>query len=108
MTLMQQIVTIALCSVATMLTRFLPVMVFSSKKPTPDVIRYLGRALPSAIFGMLVIYCLKDVNVLGGSHGLPELIAIAVTVGLHLWRRQMLLSIAGGTVCYMLLIQLVF
>ncbi|MBR1558950.1 MAG: branched-chain amino acid transporter permease [Clostridia bacterium] len=108
MTLMQQIVTIALCSVATMLTRFLPFMVFSSKKPTPDFIHYLGRALPSAIFGMLVIYCLKDVNVLGGSHGLPELIAIAVTVGLHLWRRQMLLSIAGGTVCYMLLIQLVF
>lgn len=108
MTLPQQAATIALCAAATMLTRFLPFLIFSSKKPTPRFVQYLGRALPCAIFGMLVVYCLKDVDVLAGSHGLPELIAIAVTVGLHLWRRQMLLSIAGGTVCYMLLVQLVF
>lgn len=108
MSLTEQIITIALCVLGTVITRFLPFLVFSSKKPTPKYIQYLGKALPAAIFGMLVIYCLKDVNLLGGSHGLPELIAIAVTIGLHCWKRQMLLSVAGGTVCYMLLIQLVF
>ena len=106
MTLTQQIITIGLCILGTMATRFLPFVVFSSKKPTPKYIQYLGKALPSAIFGMLVIYCLKNISVMSGSHGLPELIAIAVTVGLHFWKRQMLLSIAGGTVCYMLLVQL--
>ena len=108
MTLPQQIITIVLCVAGTMLTRFLPFLVFSPKKPTPRFVQYLGKALPSAIFGMLVVYCLKNVDVLSGSHGIPELIAIAVTVGLHLWRRQMLLSIAGGTLCYMLLVQLAF
>ena len=67
-----------------------------------------GNALPAAIFGMLVIYCLKNVSILSGSHGIPEAAAILVVVGLHLWKRQMLLSIAGGTVCYMLLMQFVF
>ena len=108
MTPAQQIVTIALCAAATMLTRFLPFLVFSPKKPTPAYIRYLGKALPCAVFGMLVVYCLKNVSLLSGSHGLPEGIAIAATVALHLWKKQTLLSIAGGTVCYMLLVQLVF
>lgn len=108
MTLIQQIITIGICILGTMTTRFLPFLVFSAKRPTPGFIQYLGKALPSAIFGMLVVYCLKNVNVFAGSHGLPELIAIAVTVGFHLWKKQMLLSIAGGTVCYMLLVQLVF
>lgn len=97
-----------MCVVGTMLTRFLPFLVFRSKRPTPRYIQYLGRVLPGAIFAMLIIYCLRDVSLLQGSHGLPELIAIAVTVGLHLWKRQMLLSIAGGTICYMLLVQFVF
>ena len=108
MTLQQQIITIAMCVVGTMLTRFLPFLVFRPKRPTPRYIQYLGRVLPGAIFAMLIIYCLRDVSLLQGSHGLPELIAIAVTVGLHLWKRQMLLSIAGGTVCYMLLVQFIF
>lgn len=108
MTLTQQIITIAICILGTMTTRFLPFLIFSGRRPTPKFIQYLGKALPSAIFGMLVIYCLKNVSLFVGSHGLPELIAIAVTVGLHLWKKQMLLSIAGGTVCYMLLVQLVF
>ena len=108
MTLTEQIVTIALCVLGTMATRFLPFLIFSEKRPTPRYIQYLGKALPAAIFGMLVVYCLRSVDVLSGSHGLPELIAIALTVALHLWKRQMLLSIAGGTVCYMLLVQLVF
>ncbi len=108
MTISQRVLTIAVCALATMLTRFLPFLLFSSKRPTPRYVIYLGRALPAAIFGMLVVYCLKNVSFLTGSHGLPELTAIAVTVGLHLWKRQMLLSIAGGTVCYMALVQLVF
>ena len=108
MTLTQRLVTIALCALATMLTRFLPFLLFSSRRPTPKYVRYLGRALPPAIFGMLVVYCLKNVSIVSGSHGLPELIAIAETVGLHLWKRQTLLSIAGGTIAHMLLIQLVF
>lgn len=108
MTLSQQIVTIALCAAGTMLTRFLPFLIFSSKKPTPKYVQYLRKALPAAIFGMLVVYCLKNVNVFAGSHGLPELISIAVVVALHLWKKQMLISVAGGSVCYMLLVQLVF
>lgn len=108
MSLWQQVVTIGVCVLATMLTRFLPFLVFSGKRPTPKYVQYLGKALPTAVFGMLVVYCLKNVSILTGSHGLPELIAIAVTVGIHLWKRKMLLSVAGGTVCYMLLVQLVF
>lgn len=108
MSLWQQVVTIGVCVLATMLTRFLPFLVFSGKRPTPKYVQYLGKALPTAVFCMLVVYCLKNVSILTGSHGLPELIAIAVTVGIHLWKRKMLLSVAGGTVCYMLLVQLVF
>lgn len=108
MTLTQQIITIVLCVLGTMATRFLPFIVFSGNKPTPKFISYLGKALPAAIFGMLVVYCLKNVNLLAFSFGIPELIAIVFVVALHLWKRQMLLSIAGGTVLYMLLVQLVF
>ena len=108
MTLPQQAITILLCALGTMLTRFLPFLVFSPKRPTPKYIQYLGKALPGAIFAMLVVYCLRNVNVLQFSYGLPELIAIAVTIGLHLWKGQMLVSIAGGTVFYMLLVQLIF
>jgi branched-subunit amino acid transport protein AzlD len=106
MTLMQQIITIGLCVLGTMLTRFLPFMVFSEKRTTPAFIQYIGKYLPSAVFGMLVIYSLKDVSLLRGSHGIPELLAILVTILLHKWKRQMLVSIAGGTVCYMLLLHL--
>lgn len=108
MTLTQEIVTIGLCALATMCTRFLPFLIFRSDKPTPKYIRYLGKALPAAIFGMLVVYCLKNVEVLSGSHGVPELLSIVLVTLLHLWKRNMLLSIGGGTVCYMLLVQLVF
>ena len=108
MTLAQQFITIGLCALGTMATRFLPFLIFSPKKPTPKYIQYLGHALPCAVFGMLVVYCLKSVSVVLPPHGIPESIGIAVTVALHLWKRQMLLSIAGGTVCYMLLVQFVF
>lgn len=108
MTLTQRVITIALIVIGTMLTRFLPFILFPAGHKTPKYVAYLGKALPSAIFGLLVIYCLKNVSLLSGSHGLPELISIALVAALHLWKRQMLLSIAAGTVCYMLLVQLVF
>ena len=108
MTVTEQILTIALCAIATMATRFLPFLIFRSDRPTPSYVQYLGRVLPAAIFSMLVVYCLKDVSLLTASHGLPELIAIVLVVVLHLIFRKMLVSIAAGTVCYMLLVQLVF
>ena len=108
MTLTQQIITIAMVVLATMLTRFLPFLVFPAGRPTPKYIQYLGKALASAVFGLLVIYCLKNVSIFTGSHGIPELISIILVVILHLWKRQMLLSIAGGTICYMLLVQFIF
>ena len=108
MTLTQQIITIALCAVGTMATRFLPFLIFRSDRPTPGYIQYLGRVLPAAIFSMLVVYCLKDVSLLTPSYGLPELIAIIAIVALHLLFRKMLISIAAGTVLYMLLVQFVF
>jgi branched-subunit amino acid transport protein AzlD len=107
MTLTQQIVTIGLCVLGTMATRFLPFLVFSEKRPTPPFVQYIGKYLPSAVFGMLIVYCLKDVSLVSGTHGLPELIAIVVTVVLHKWKRQMLLSIAGGTACYMIILHFV-
>ena len=108
MTVPQQLLTILLCALATIITRFLPFLIFSEKRKTPPFIQYLGHALPAAIFGMLVVYCLKNITLFSGNHALPELIGILVTLGLHLWKRQMLLSIAGGTVCYMLLVQFLF
>ena len=100
MTITQQIITIAMCTLGTMATRFLPFMIFNEKRTTPKYITYLGKVLPGAIFSMLIVYCLKNVSVTSYSYGLPELI--------HKWKKQMLVSIAGGTICYMLLVQLVF
>lgn len=108
MTLNEQLITVAICIIGTMATRFLPFILFSSKRPTPRYVQYLGKALPAAIYAMLVVYCLKNVSIIGGSHGLPELIALAAVVGLHLWKRNTILSIALGTVVYMALVQLVF
>lgn len=108
MTLIQQIITILMVVIGTIMTRFLSFLLFPAGKPTPKYIQYLGRVLPAAVFGLLVIYCLKDVSIFSGSHGLPELAAIVLVIVLYYWKRQMLLSIAGGTVCYMLLVQLLF
>ena len=95
-------------SLGTMAMRFLPFVIFPAGKPTPKYISYLGRVLPGAIFAMLVVYCLKNVSFVSSPFGIPELIAIIVVVALHLWKKQMILSMAGGTVVYMLLVQLVF
>jgi len=107
MTPVQEIITIAVMVLGTMATRFLPFLLISAKKPTPRFIRYLGVMLPSAAMGLLVIYSYKDVSLLSGTHGIPEMIATLVVIVLHLWKRQMLLSVAGGTVLYMLLVQFV-
>ena len=101
------ILAIVIMAAVTFLLRMLPFVIFG-KKQTPAFIGYLGKYLPYAIMGMLVIYCLKGVAPLVFPHGLPELIAILTVVLLHIWRRNTLLSILGGTVVYMLLVQLVF
>ena len=92
----------------TMATRFLPFLIFGEKRKTPPIVEYLGTVLPCAIMGMLVVYCLKDVSFVKNPFGIPELIACVVVAALHVWKRNSLLSIGGGTVCYMLLVQLVF
>ena len=92
----------------TQLTRWLPFWLFPEKRDPPPVVAYLGRVLPPAMMGLLVVYCLKGVSLTSGSHGIPEAIAIGVTVALHKWKHQTLVSIAGGTLCYVLLVQMVF
>ena len=92
----------------TALLRFLPFILFPSGRKTPKIVTYLGYVLPFAMIGMLVIYCLKDISVLSGTHGLPELLAIIIVIGLHVWRRNTLLSVGVGTVCYMIFIQFLF
>ena len=105
---MHDILLIAVAVLVTMATRFLPFLIFGEKRKTPPIIEYLGTVLPCAIMGLLVVYCLKDVSFLSAPFGLPELIACVVVAALHVWKRSSLLSIGGGTVCYMLLVQLVF
>ena len=99
---------IVVSALVTMLTRFLPFLIFGEKRKTPEIVTYLGKVLPFAIMGMLVVYCLKDVQFFSAPYGAPELIGIAITAALHIWRRNSLLSIGMGTVSYMLLVQLVF
>ena len=103
---MRSVVLIATMAIVTMLTRFLPFIVF--RKKTPEYVLYLGRVLPPAIIGMLVIYCLKDIAPLAYPYGIPELIAVALVAGVQVWKRNSLISILTGTVVYMLLVQMVF
>lgn len=97
---------VAVIALVTIAIRFAPFVIF--RKRTPQTILYLGEVLPYAIMGMLVVYCLKNVTPLTGTHGLPELVGVVLTAALHKWRHNTLLSILSGTICYMLLIQLVF
>ena len=105
---MHDVLLILVAVLVTAATRFIPFLIFGEKRKTPPIIEYLGTVLPCAIMGMLVVYCLKDVSFVKGSFGIPELISCAVVAALHVWKRNSLLSIGGGTVCYMLLVQLVF
>ena len=103
---MKTAILILTMSAGTILTRFLPFLAF--RKHTPQYVSYLGRVLPPAIIGMLVIYCLKDITPAVYPFGIPELIAVVCTAGLQVWRRNSLVSILAGTVVYMVLIRVLF
>ncbi|WP_295583397.1 branched-chain amino acid transporter permease [uncultured Oscillibacter sp.] len=108
LTAFQTLAIILAVTAGTQLTRWLPFWLFPENKEPPAVVTYLGRVLPAAMMGLLVVYCLKGVSWLSAPHGAPELLAIAAVAALHRWKGNVLLSIAGGTVLYMLLVQLVF
>ena len=108
MTSVQALITILAIAAGTQLTRWLPFWLFPEKKAPPAVVLYLGKVLPPAMMGLLTVYCFKNVTWLSGAHGGPELLASAAVVGLHLWKRNVLFSIAGGTALYMVLVQAVF
>ena len=102
------LVLIAVIALVTALLRFLPFLVFGGKREVPRYVLFLGEKLPFAIIGMLIVYCLRGVSFSAAAGWLPSLLAVAVVVGLHVWRRNTLLSIVGGTLVYMLLVQVVF
>ena len=104
----QSLLIILVIAVITFALRAAPFILFSRTGTTPKVITYLGNVLPPAVMGMLIVYCLRNVSVLDAPFGLPELIAVVTVAVLHLWRRNSMLSILGGTVLYMALIQVVF
>ena len=108
LTTVQILAIILAVSLGTQMTRWLPFLLFPDSKQPPTVVLYLGKVLPPAMMGLLVVYCFKNVSWLSGSHGAPELLATAAVVGLHLWKKNVLLSIAGGTALYMVLLQVVF
>lgn len=101
------LILIAVMALVTMAIRFIPFILFNGKE-TPEYINYLGKYLPYSVMAMLVVYCLKDVSVTSKPYGIPELIGVLVVAGLHIWKRNTLLSIVAGTVIYMVLKQLVF
>ena len=108
LTAAEALASIAVMSAVTFLTRVLPFLLFDRGEHPPKIVLYLGKVLPPAIIAMLIVYCLKSVTPFAGSRGIPEAIALLVTVGLHKWKHETLLSVAGGTLCYVLLVQLVF
>lgn len=108
LTIGQAVASIAIMAGVTFLTRLLPFLLFGRGERPPAIILYLGRVLPPAVIAMLVVYCLRNVSVSYYPRGIPELIACAVVVGLHVWKRNNLLSIFSGTAVYMILVQFVF
>ena len=105
MTEMHAVLLIAVTALVTIVIRAIPFVLFGGDKDLPASVRYLGQVLPPAIMAALVIYCLKGVDLTVMPRGLAELLAVAVVAVLHLWKRNTLLSIAGGTICYMVLVQ---
>ena len=99
---------IIIIALVTAALRFIPFLVFGESRPVPKFVDYLGRVLPYSIMAMLVVYCLKGISFVKAPFGLPELISVLLVVVLHVWKRNTLLSIICGTVCYMVLIQFVF
>ena len=108
LTMGQAIASIAVMAVVTFLTRYIPFLLFDRKGNPPKIVLYLGRVLPPAIIMMLIIYCLRNVSFTSGSHGIPELVCVAVAAVLHWWKGNNLLSIFTATVLYMFLVQAVF
>lgn len=108
MSLVQQMITIGIVIAVTVFTRAIAFWIFPEGKKMPPFIVYLGKVLPPAVFGMLVIYCLKDCSLSSQTHALPELLSIVLITIVHVWKRNMFVSIASGTICYMLLMQFVF
>ena len=105
----QAVIGIIIMSLATFLTRAAPFLIFGNpKRKVPKPIAYIGSVLPAAIIAVLVIYCFKNVNIGSGSHGIPELIASLLVIALHLWKKNSVVSVLGGTICYMILVSLVF
>lgn len=105
---LHSVLMIAVIALVTAALRFLPFLIFGKNRNTPPLVSYLGQVLPYAIMGMLVVYCLKDVSLTAAPFGIPEWIGCAVVTLLHIWKRNTLLSIGAGTVCYMLLVQFIF
>lgn len=108
LTPMQAVASIAVMAGVTFLTRLLPFLLFDRGGHPPKIVLYLGRVLPPAIIMMLIVYCLRNISFTGGSHGIPELLCVAVAAGLHWWKGNNLLSIFSATVLYMVLVQFVF
>lgn len=108
MTVVQSMVTIAAVVLGTMVTRFLPFIIFPESTEPPRFVRYLGRVLPFAMSGLLVVYSLRNTAITAAPYGIPEAVALLLTVVLHCWKRNMLLSISAGTITYMVLVQFVF
>jgi branched-subunit amino acid transport protein AzlD len=105
MSIFQAAATVAVIALATLLIRVTPFALFPKAKNTPPFVRYLGRVLPHAVMGMLVVYCFKAVNFAKPPYGLPEILATMAAMGLHLWKRSVILSIAASTVLYMVLLK---
>ena len=108
MTKERALIIILLVAVCTLITRLIPFVLFGGKRQVPKAVEYLGQILPPAIMATLVVYCLKGADLFSSSHGIPEFVSVAVTALLHVWKRNVLLSIAAGTACYMFLVQVVF
>ena len=105
---LHSVLIIAVCALVTIALRFLPFLVFGENRQTPPLVSFLGQVLPYSIMGMLVVYCLKDVTLTASPFGIPEAMGCAIVAGLHIWKRNTLLSIGAGTVCYMFLVQFLF
>ncbi|MBY4797098.1 AzlD domain-containing protein [Collinsella sp. AGMB00827] len=103
----EQVLTILIAGAATVSTRVAPFVAFPANRPVPAIIRYLGRVLPGAIFALLILYSLRHVDLLSGSHGIPEAVGVLVAAGLYIARRNMLVAIFGSTLVYLLLVNLV-
>lgn len=113
MTGLQMTVTVLMAVIGSVVARFLPFLLFPEGKKVPELVKYLGRVLGASVFGILVVYCFRNKDVTtsfasGGTHGIPELIALAATAASYTWKRKMVISMAVGTAVYMILLRVVF